>query len=70
MITKLLVNKFIKNKDNITDDTVRNSYGVLGGAVGISVNIILSFTKLIIGMIVSSIAIIADAFNNLSDDHL
>lgn len=67
MITKLLVNKFIKNKDNITDDTVRNSYGVLGGAVGISVNIILSFTKLIIGMIVSSIAIIADAFNNLSD---
>lgn len=67
MITNLLISKFIKNKNDISNETVRNAYGVLGGIVGISVNILLSLTKLIIGIIVSSIAITADAFNNLSD---
>lgn len=67
MISSLLVNTFIKNKEIVTDDKVRNSYGILGGIVGIIVNSFLFLVKLTIGLLVSSIAITADAFNNLSD---
>lgn len=67
MFFELIVNKFVKNNSNVKDDTVRNSYGVLGGIIGIVVNIILFIIKLSVGVIVSSIAIMADAFNNLSD---
>jgi cation diffusion facilitator family transporter len=67
MLFELIVNKFIKDNSNVKDDTVRNSYGVLGGIIGIVVNIILFIIKLSVGVIVSSIAIMADAFNNLSD---
>ncbi|MDR3593471.1 cation diffusion facilitator family transporter [Clostridium sp.] len=67
MFFTIIVNKFIKNNSNIKDDKVRNSYGTLGGIVGILVNAILFCIKLSVGIIVSSIAIVADAFNNLSD---
>ncbi|GEA30388.1 cation diffusion facilitator family transporter [Clostridium diolis] len=67
MFFELIVNKFVKDNSNVKDDTVRNSYGVLGGIIGIVVNIILFIIKLSVGIIVSSIAIMADAFNNLSD---
>ncbi len=66
-VFELIVNKFVKDNSNVKDDTVRNSYGVLGGIIGIVVNIILFIIKLSVGVIVSSIAIMADAFNNLSD---
>ncbi|MBE6070374.1 MAG: cation transporter [Clostridium butyricum] len=67
MFFELLINKFIKDKDNIKDDKVRNSYGLLGGIVGILVNVLLFIIKLFVGILVSSVAITADAFNNLSD---
>lgn len=67
LISKLLINIFIKNKDNIEDEKVRGSYLMLGGFVGIAVNILLFSTKLFVGLLASSIAIMADAFNNLSD---
>jgi len=67
LISNLLINTFIKNKDNVTNDKVRNSYGIIGGVVGIIVNSTLFLVKLTIGLLVSSIAITADAFNNLSD---
>lgn len=67
MFFELLINKFIKDKNNIKNDKVRNSYGLLGGIVGILVNVLLFIIKLSVGVIVSSIAITADAFNNLSD---
>lgn len=67
MIAKLLVNKFIKNNNDIQNIKVRNSYGFLGGMVGIFINLILFATKLCVGLISSSISIIADSFNNLSD---
>ena len=38
-----------------------------GGIVGILVNVLLFIIKLSVGLLVSSIAIMADAFNNLSD---
>ena len=67
MFSKFLVNTFIKDNSNVKDDKVRNSYGILGGVVGIIINVILFGIKLFVGILTSSIAIMADAFNNLSD---
>lgn len=67
MFSKFLVNKFIKDNSNVKDDKVRNSYGILGGIIGIIINVILFTIKLSVGLITKSIAIMADAFNNLSD---
>ncbi|MBS5937806.1 cation diffusion facilitator family transporter [Clostridium sp.] len=67
MISKFLVNTFVKNNENIKDPKVRNNYGNLGGIVGIIINFILFLIKFFVGMFVGSIAISADAFNNLSD---
>ncbi len=63
----LLANIFIKDKDNVRDAGVRRSYGMLSGILGIALNIILFVGKYIAGVLSSSIAITADAFNNLSD---
>ncbi len=67
MFIKFLTKIFIKNSDNVTSPSVRASYGVFGGILGIVCNIILFIIKFIIGSIIGSIAIISDAFNNLSD---
>jgi len=67
MLSKFLVNTFVKNNENIKDPKVRNAYGNLGGIVGIIINFILFLIKFFVGMFVGSIAISADAFNNLSD---
>ena len=67
MFSKFLVNTFIKDNSNVKDDKVRNSYGILGGVIGIIINVILFGIKLSVGMLTASIAIMADAFNNLSD---
>ena len=66
-MTKFLVRLFIKNSEDIYNPTVRNKYGTFGGAVGIFLNICLFVGKFIAGMITSSIAITADAFNNFFD---
>ncbi len=67
MLSKFLISKFIKNSEDINNKKVRDAYGYLGGLVGIIVNLILFATKLIIGIVLNSIAVTADAFNNLSD---
>lgn len=67
MISNFLVKTFIKNSENVKDKKVRNNYGFLGGIVGIITNVILFVIKFSVGMLVSSIAVTADAFNNLSD---
>lgn len=58
---------FIKDSKNYKEPSVRQAYGVLSGAVGIGLNILLFFGKWLAGTISGSIAITADAFNNLSD---
>ena len=63
----LLSSIFIRNRENVTDPDVRRHYGVLCGAVGICLNILLFAGKFIAGTLASSIAITADAVNNLSD---
>jgi divalent metal cation (Fe/Co/Zn/Cd) transporter len=64
---KLLAKIFIKDRDNAQDPKVRNAYGVLASIVGIILNILLFIGKFIAGILSGSIAITADAFNNLSD---
>ncbi|MCI5873384.1 MAG: cation diffusion facilitator family transporter [Clostridiales bacterium] len=61
----LLAKIFIKEKDDKVK--IRQSYGVLCGVVGILLNILLFLGKFLAGTISNSIAITADAFNNLSD---
>lgn len=66
MIT-LLSRIFIKNSAETDSPAVRQAYGVLSGAVGIFLNLLLFCGKFFAGLISHSIAITADAFNNLSD---
>ena len=66
MIT-FLASLFIKDSKNYKEPSVRQAYGVLSGAVGIGLNILLFFGKWLAGTISGSIAMTADAFNNLSD---
>ena len=58
---------FIKNHADTSDPGVRRAYGVLCGAVGIFLNVLLFAAKYLAGTLTGSIAIVADAFNNLSD---
>ena len=62
-----LAKHFIKEYDRVEDPTVRQGYGIISGAVGIALNIILVIIKFLAGTISGSIAIISDAINNLSD---
>lgn len=66
MIT-LLSKFFIKDYNKTSDPKVRQAYGMLCGAVGIVLNIFLFSVKFLAGQLSGSIAIVADAFNNLSD---
>lgn len=63
----VLVKKFIKDYKNVKDPAVRTKYGVLSGTVGIGLNVVLFAVKYFAGLISGSVAITADAFNNLSD---
>ena len=66
-MTHLLLKLFVKNRDNPKDPKVRHAYGVLSSTVGILLNILLAVLKLTAGILSASIAITADALNNLSD---
>ena len=73
-MTDLLIKFFVKNKktDNKIengemDSKTRGKYATLASGTGIAVNIFLSITKLIVGIIASSISIISDALNNITD---
>lgn len=66
-MTDLLLRLFVKDYKNTNSPVVREKYGTLGSVVGIVVNIILSVFKYLVGVISNSVAITADAINNLSD---
>ena len=63
----LLSKWFIRDHQNMTDPLVRRAYGQLCGIVGIALNVLLFAGKFFAGTLSGSIAITADAFNNLSD---
>ncbi|MCT8975244.1 cation diffusion facilitator family transporter [Clostridium sp. CX1] len=67
MVSDLLIKKFVKNYSDVKNKKVRERYGYLGGIIGILVNILLFGIKFTVGTLVNSIAVTADAFNNLSD---
>ena len=64
---RFLAKLFIKNADDPKDPAARAAYGILCGAVGIFLNVLLFAGKFFAGALSGSIAITADAFNNLSD---
>lgn len=66
-MTEFLVKHFVKDYENIENVSVRTSYGILASVVGIICNVLLFFVKGAIGFFMHSIAVMADAFNNLSD---
>lgn len=67
MLTNALIRLFVKEPENIKDPRVRYAYGRLAGAAGVAANVLLFAGKLLVGWLSGSVAIIADAFNNLSD---
>ena len=66
-MTEFLIRHFVKDYQNIQDVEVRTRYGSLAGMVGICCNLLLFTVKLLTGLLVNSISVMADAFNNLSD---
>ena len=66
-MTDLLIRLFIKDHTNTGHPAVRQQYGLLGSGVGIAVNVLLFAAKFLAGLLTGSIAVMADAFNNLSD---
>ena len=63
----LLSRIFIKNRTDYSNPFVRQQYGTLCGAFGIFLNVVLFGLKLIFGILASSVAMIADAFNSAGD---
>ena len=66
-MTELLVKTFVKDYQNTEEAKVRTAYGVLSSLVGIVCNLLLFVGKLAVGLVLHSVSVMADAFNNLSD---
>ena len=63
----LLAKWLIPNRDKVENSEVRRAWGSLCGFMGIALNLLLFAGKLAAGALSGSIAVTADAFNNLSD---
>lgn len=66
-MTEFLVRHFVKDYEHTEKVAVRTAYGVLASVVGIICNVLLFVVKFVIGFLVHSVSVMADAFNNLSD---
>ncbi len=66
-MTELLCRLFVRDRDNINSPRTRRAYGTMASLVGIVLNILLFAAKFTAGLLFGSLAISADAFNNLSD---
>lgn len=66
-MVKLLAKLFIKDGNDLSSPETRRKYGVLCGGLGIALNILLFALKLFVGTLSGSVAVTADAFNNISD---
>ena len=59
------VRKFVKNYEDIENAQVRTGYGVLASMVGIVCNLLLFAGKLMVGLLLHRVSVLADAFNNM-----
>ena len=66
-MTEFLVKHFIKDYQDVEKVSVRTAYGVLASIVGIFCNVFLFAVKFTVGLVLNSVSVTADAFNNLSD---
>lgn len=66
-MTKFLIKLFVKNNADVTDPAVRGRYASLAAFTGIVLNLLLFAGKLTAGLLAASVAVVADAFNNMSD---
>lgn len=66
-MSNLLVKLFIKNKEDTKNEKARSAYGTLASVTGIILNFLLFVGKLAVGLFTASVAILADAFNNITD---
>ena len=66
-MTELIIRRFVKNHEQVKDTAVRAAYGTVAVAVGILTNLLLFAGKITVGLLFSSVSIIADAVNSLSD---
>lgn len=66
-MTEFLVRHFVKDYEDVEKVSVRTAYGVLASFVGIFCNVFLFAVKFAVGIILHSVSVTADAFNNLSD---
>ncbi|MGE4283547.1 MAG: cation transporter, partial [Clostridia bacterium] len=66
-MTNLLIKLFVKDNQNISSFQVRERYGKFASIIGIASNLLLFLIKITVGILFNSIAITADAVNNLSD---
>ena len=67
MLTELLIKHYIRNPENTDRPSVRLRYGLLAGYTGVAVNSLLFILKFAIGILSGSVAIAADAANNIAD---
>ena len=67
MLTKFLIRLFVRKPEELDNPAVRLNYGIFSGYVGVVVNLLLFALKLAMGILSGSVAIAADAINNLSD---
>lgn len=66
-MTEWLVKHFVKDYTQVEKVSVRTAYGVLASMVGIFCNVLLFAVKGAVGLVLHSVSVTADAFNNLSD---
>lgn len=66
-MSKTIAKLFTKDYKDYNNPKVRNIYGMIASTIGISANIILSAAKITVGLLFSSLAVLADGLNNLTD---
>ena len=66
-MTQFLIRRFIRHPNDTQNSATRTAYGNLASGVGMACNLLLCLGKLLAGTLFGSIAIMADALNNLSD---
>ena len=67
MFTQFLIRRFVADSEEVRHPAVRLRYGIFSGWVGIVVNALLVAVKFAVGIASGSVAVAADAVNNLSD---